>query len=38
MAKRKMTRAQRAGLKRGQAILKLMRMGYSKTEARKKVK
>ncbi len=38
MAKRKMTKAQRAGLKRGRMILKLMNGGLSKTEARKRVK
>jgi hypothetical protein len=37
MGKRKMTAKQKAGLKRGRKILELMRMGYSKTEARKKV-
>jgi hypothetical protein len=37
MAKRKMTMAQRRGLKRGQMILKLMRAGLSKSQARKQV-
>jgi hypothetical protein len=37
MAKRKMTKRQKAGLKKGRKILELMRQGFSKTEARRKV-